>query len=145
MYQHILIPIDGSDLSQIGLTQGLALARALQARVTIMTVLEPFHIPSSEGVRLASVQQQFQRQARERAQGWLDAAAARAQQAGIPCDSHVHDEGQPYAAIVEYAAQAGCDLIAMCSHGRSGMAAMVLGSQTQKVLAKSKIPVLVYR
>ncbi|HYG42616.1 MAG TPA: universal stress protein [Bordetella sp.] len=145
MYQHILIPIDGSELSQIGLTQGLALARSLRARVTVMTVLEPFHVPASEGVRLASVQQQFQRQARERAQAWLDAAAARAHEAEVPCDSHLHDEGQPYAAIVEYAARAGCDLVAMCSHGRSGMAAMVMGSQTQKVLAKSKIPVLVYR
>ncbi|MBO9353782.1 universal stress protein [Bordetella petrii] len=145
MYQHILIPIDGSELSQIGLTHGLQLARALQARVTIMTVLEPVHLPASEGVRLASVQQQFRQQARERAQGWLDAGAERARQAGVECRTHVHEEGQPYAAIVDYAAQAGCDLVAMCSHGRSGMAAMVLGSQTQKVLAKSKIPVLVYR
>jgi len=145
MYQHILLPIDGSELSQIALAQGLALARSLKARVTIMSVLEPYHIPSSEGVRLAAVQQQYVRQARERAQAWLDAAAVRAQEAGVSCDTHVHDEAQPYAAIVEYAAQAGCDLIAMCSHGRSGMAAMVLGSQTQKVLAKSKIPVLVYR
>lgn len=145
MYQHILIPIDGSDLSKIGLTQGLALAQALQARVTIMTVLEPYHVPASDGVRLAGVQQQYQRQARERAQNWLDAARARAQEAGVPCEIHLHDETQAYAAIVEHAAQAGCDLVAMCSHGRSGMAAMVLGSQTQKVLAKSKIPVLVYR
>jgi len=145
MYQHILLPIDGSELSHIGLTQGLALARALQARVTIMTVLEPVHIPSSEGVQLAGVQQQLQRGVRERAQGWLDAAAARAREAGVSCGTRLHDAGQPYAAIVECAEQLGCDLIAMCSHGRSGMAAMVLGSQTQKVLAKSRIPVLVYR
>lgn len=145
MYQHILLPIDGSELSQVGLTQGLALARALKARVTIMTALEPVHIPSTEGVRLPGVQQQLQRQARERAQGWLDAAAAKARDAGVACTTHMQDGNQPYAAIVECAEQIGCDLIAMCSHGRSGMAAMVLGSQTQKVLAKSQIPVLVYR
>ncbi|MCD0503309.1 universal stress protein [Bordetella petrii] len=145
MYQHILIPIDGSDLSQIGLTQGLALAQALRARATIMTVLESFHVPSSEGVRLAQVQKQFERQAHERAQQWLDAAAAKAEAAGVSCQTLLCDQGQPYVAIVEVAAQRECDLIAMCSHGRSGMAAMMLGSQTQKVLAKSKTPVLVYR
>lgn len=145
MYQHILLPIDGSELSQIGLARGIELAQALRAKVTVMTVIEPLHLSASEGVQLPGVHQQLRQQSRARAQAWLDAAADRARQAGVDCATHVHEESQPYVAIVDYAADAGCDLIAMCSHGRSGMAAMVLGSQTQKVLAKSKLPVLVYR
>ncbi|GAB1579268.1 universal stress protein [Bordetella petrii] len=145
MYQHILIPIDGSELSRLGLTNGLALAKALQARVTIMTAIEPINVLSGETVQFASVQQQYERQARERARQWLADAADQARQAGVACDTAIRENSQPYLSIIECAAQGGCDLITMSSHGRSGMAAVMVGSQTQKVLTKSKIPVLVYR
>lgn len=145
MYKHILIPIDGSSLSDAGLAQGLALARALGASVTIVTAYATFHAPSMETVQLEGVRAVYEHQASELARSYLAEAEAKAKSAGVPCHTEMRESDTPYQVIIDIAMTQGCDLIAMSSHGRSGMAALLLGSQTQKVLAHSTLPVLVYR
>lgn len=88
---------------------------------------------------------EYQDQIRVQAERLLSAAATQAREAGVPCETLRATDEDPYRAIINAAAERGCDLIAMASHGRRGMAAVVLGSQTQKVLAHSATPVLVYR
>lgn len=145
MYKHILIPIDGSALSNTGLAQGLALARALGASVTVVTAYSTFHAPSMETVQLEGVRAAYEHQASELARSYLAEAETKAKEAGVPCKTEVRESDAPYQVIIDIAMTQGCDLIAMSSHGRSGMAALLLGSQTQKVLAHSTLPVLVYR
>jgi nucleotide-binding universal stress UspA family protein len=108
MYKHILIPTDGSPLSEMAIRQGILFAKSMQARVTAMTVSIPFHAFALDPVM-------------------------------------VSDTPGQYEAIIDAARKGGCDLIFMASHGRKGMSALVLGSETVKVLTHSKIPVLVCR
>ena len=145
MYKHILIPIDGSSLANSGLEQGLALARELGASVTVLTVYSHFHMPSMETVQLEGVRQVYEHQAKELASSYLSEAAGKASAAGVACATELRESDTPYQVIVDVAMTHNCDLIAMSSHGRGGMAALLLGSQTQKVLAHSPLPVLVYR
>lgn len=150
MYQHILIPIDGSDLANTAIDKGLALAKALGARVTVLTVVEPYPHMAAEAVQLGGLRKEYEKQVHARASEWLEpagakAAGAKAAAAGVPCELLKRDADMAFRAIVETAAERGCDLIAMASHGRGGVAAVLLGSQTQKVLAHSQVPVLVYR
>ncbi len=145
MYKHILIPIDGSSLANSGLEQGLALARALEASVTVLTVCSPFHAPSMETVQFEGVREVYENKARELASSYLSEAAGKASAAGVACVTEMRESDAPYQVIVDVAVTRNCDLIAMSSHGRGGMAALLLGSQTQKVLAHSTLPVLVYR
>jgi len=88
---------------------------------------------------------EYQDQIRAQAERLLSAAASQAREAGVPCETLRATHEDPYQAIIDAARERHCDLIAMASHGRRGMAAVVLGSQTQKVLAHSTTPVLVYR
>jgi nucleotide-binding universal stress UspA family protein len=145
MYKHILIPIDGSSLANTGLEQGLGLARDLGASVTVVTAYGTFHMPSMETVQLEGVRKTYEHQARELARSYLAEAELRAKALGVPCTTEMRESDTPYQMIIDIAMTQGCDLIAMSSHGRSGMAALLLGSQTQKVLAHSTVPVLVYR
>lgn len=133
MFRHILIPSDGSAASQLAVNAALRMARESGARVTAIHVLP-------EEPALVS------HHAAQPAEDEILAGIAR--QAGnlhVNCTTlQVHAE-QPHAAIIATALQRGCDLIAMASRGRSGLASLMLGSQTQKVLTHSKIPVLVFR
>lgn len=134
MYQHILVPTDGSSLSAEAVDQALQLAKPLKARLTLLTVTRPFHVFAAEPGMVTATPQQYLRAAQ-------DKAAA----ANVPCEAIQLESEHPYQAIIETAVKRGCDLIAMASHGRRGIAAIVLGSETVKVLTHSKIPVLVYR
>jgi nucleotide-binding universal stress UspA family protein len=145
MYKHILIPIDGSSLANSGLEQALALARELGASVTVLTVTSPFEMPAMETVQLEGVRGVYENQTRELAASYLSEAAGKASTAGVACVTEMRESESPYQVIVDVAMTRNCDLIAMSSHGRGGMAALLLGSQTQKVLAHSTLPVLVYR
>lgn len=145
MYKHILIPIDGSSLANAGLEQALGLARTLGARVTVATAYGSFQMPSMETVQLEGVRHAYEHQARKLAASYLADAEVRAKALGVPCSTEMRESDTPYQMIIDIAVTQGCDLIAMSSHGRSGMAALLLGSQTQKVLAHSTVPVLVYR
>ena len=145
MYKHILIPSDGSELSEKAVKQGLALAKSIGAKVTAITVSETFHTFSVDPVMVSDTPEQYQRDCEARAEKYLSVAKNAAKAAGVPYDGmHVmHDH--PYEAIIKAAKDKGCDLIFMASHGRKGMSALVLGSETVKVLTHSRIPTLVCR
>lgn len=145
MYKHILIPTDGSRLSSEALVASLDLAKSLGAKATILTVEEPFHVFAMGAAQVAHSLNEYQDQIRAQAEQLLSAAATQAREAGVPCETLRATHEDPYQAIIDTARERHCDLIAMASHGRRGMAAVVLGSQTQKVLAHSATPVLVYR
>jgi len=132
MFRHILIPSDGSAASQLAVNAALRMARESGARVTAVHVLP-------EEPALASVSAQL-------AENTILADIARqAATLHVNCATLEVHADQPHAAIISTALQRGCDLIAMASRGRSGLASLMLGSQTQKVLTHSKIPVLVFR
>lgn len=145
MFKHILIPTDGSVLATEAVEKGIALARAAGARVTFLMVVEPFHVLSVDSVQLESTRSEYEKHAVGIARETLAAAAAKAEAAGVAAATIDGQDDQPFRAIVEAADARGCDLIAMASHGRRGMAALIIGSQTMKVLTHSKVPVLVYR
>jgi nucleotide-binding universal stress UspA family protein len=147
MYQHILIPTDGSELAERAVTRGLSLAKSLGAAVTVIIVEEPvptgwWSAAESRLAGIADITAKYDEEIKKHAASVLDRAANAAKQAGVSCDT-VQVQGVPYEAIIATAKDRGCDLIVMSSHGRSGLSAVVLGSVTNKVLANSKIPVLV--
>jgi len=145
MHKHILISTDGSELSQKALDYGMELAQSVGAKVTVMTVSPPFHMFAVEPMLVTDTPDVYEKHAEEIAEKRLNAAKLSAAAAGIACQTlHVVHE-QPYRAIVDTAAKNACDLILMASHGRRGVSAIVLGSETVKVLTHSAIPVLVFR
>lgn len=146
MYQHICLPSDGSPLSEHAVAQGLALAKSMGARVTVMSVIQPFHVHAvaPEQLMVAS-NEDYLRATREATARHLDAIAARAKDLGVACQTLAVVDELPWQAIIDTASERGCDLIAMASHGRRGIKALLLGSETLKVLTHSTIPVLVYR
>jgi nucleotide-binding universal stress UspA family protein len=145
LYKNILIPTDGSELATIAVKHGVALAKEIGAKVTGVTVTEPFHVLSLAPTQLEYTRSEYKKDSQVRAEKALSSISAAANTAGVPSETlHVEHE-HPYQAIIETAASKGCDLILMASHGRRGVAAVVLGSETVKVLTHSKIPVLVYR
>jgi nucleotide-binding universal stress UspA family protein len=145
MFKHVLIPTDGSELAEEAVEKGLAFARSAGAKVTFVTVAEPFHIFSGETAQLESTRAEYERHASEHAKAILARAEAKAAAAGVPAGTVELADDHPYDAIIRAAERAGCDLIAMASHGRRGLSAVVLGSQTVKVLTHTRIPVLVFR
>ena len=145
MYKHILVPTDGSPLSLKAVKTASALARTCKAQVTAIHVMRPFDPPmSSEGVvfRAANLVQEYEKGTRRNAQKVLAKVAVAM---GAPCEKVAVFHPNPWQAIVKTAAAKKCDVIVMASHGRGGLASLFLGSETQKVLAKSKTPVLVCR
>lgn len=145
MYKHILIPTDGTILSASAVDQGVKLAKDLGARVTVIHVTEPFHTFSLDPDQVSETAGDYEKRTAERTRHYLDAASDNAKAAGVPCEVAAVEHEHPYEAIIGAAATRGCDLIAMASHGRRGVSALVLGSETTKVLTHSNIPVLVYR
>lgn len=145
MYTHLLLPTDGSPLSDLATDQGLALAARLGARVTILTVIEPFRTFNLSEELMADVRVSYERSARESAERLLQAAAAKASAAGVAATTLVGEDEHPHTSIMQTADEAGCDLIVMASHGHRGVSALLMGSETQKVLTHSTIPVLVIR
>lgn len=145
MYRNILIPTDGSRLAEKAVTEGIALAKEIKAKITVLTVTIPFHIFSSDAEVLEDTRPQYEDRMRSRAAKLLGSVMDAARTAGVRSETvHIEHE-HPYRAIIDTATSKGCDLILMSSHGRRGVGAVVLGSETIKVLTHSKIPVLVYR
>jgi len=145
MYRNILIPNDGSELAGKAVEHGIALARRIGAKATVLTVLPPFHVFTTDTQMLEDAPAQYKARMQQHAEKTLGAVAHTAQAAGVACEMvHVEHE-HPYQAVIDTAGSKGCDLIVMASHGRHGISALVLGSETVKVLTHSKIPVLVHR
>ncbi|GAA5069568.1 universal stress protein [Lysobacter panacisoli] len=145
MYHHLCLPTDGSALSEHAIEQALILAKTLHARVTAVFVTQPYHVFAVTPEQMVAVRDDYERETRDAARHHLRSIESRAHAASVPCDSVVVEDESPYQAIIAIARERGCDLIAMASHGHRGIKAMVLGSETQKVLTHSSIPVLVYR
>jgi nucleotide-binding universal stress UspA family protein len=148
MYKHILISTDGSELSQKAIEHGMALAAALGANVTALTVTVPFHAMDSDPkpvVEIPGAADFVHEILHGHSKRYLEAAEGVARGKGVVCETVQIEHQHPYAAIIETAEGRGCDLIVMASHGRRGISAIVLGSETVKVLTHSSIPVLVHR
>lgn len=140
MYRHILIPTDGSEIAEHGVAHGLALAKAVGAKVSAIFVVEA--VPGGTGRFLEAVATYVELR-KEEAKSVLDRVAKAAKAAGISCDTIQAESGQPHQAIIAAAEDKGCDLIVMSSHGHSGLSMLLIGSVTNKVLTQAKTPVLV--
>ena len=145
MYKHILIPTDGSELSARAVREGMAFAKSIGAKVTALTVTPPFHTITVDPVMLTDMPEQYERASAAAASCYLDAAREVSRTSGVTADvlHVVHDH--PHEAIIDAARENGCDLIFMASHGRKGVSALLIGSETTKVLTHTTIPVLVCR
>ena len=145
MYKHILIATDGSDVAQKGVDHGLALAKALGAKVTAVTVTEPMAAMLVGEAAMALPMEEYDRVASADAARILAGVSGRAAKAGAACEVvHVKDQ-YPAEGIVDTAKARACDLIVMASHGRRGLSKLLLGSQATRVLTASEVPVLVCR
>lgn len=144
-YRRILVPTDGSALSQQAVQEALKLASATDAAVVFLTVSEPFHLVSSSVDMIEATRDVYESEAEAHADAVLKQAATWASRAGVPYVTVRIRAEHPHDAIIKIARERNCELIAMATHGRRGLSAMVLGSVTQKVLAFSTIPVLVLR
>jgi nucleotide-binding universal stress UspA family protein len=147
MYRHILIATDGSELAEHAVTDGVSLAKSVGAKVTVIMVAELWLGTQSSLLQPWSLQElsKYNEEAKKQAASVLNRAENAAKQAGVSCDTLQVEGVQPYQAIITTAADRGCDLIVMASHGHGGLSAVVLGSVTNKVLTHTKLPVLVVR
>lgn len=148
MYKHILIATDGSKIAQAAVEHGLALAKSLGAKVTLLTVTEGWSVLKMAQKAEAGVRDpidDFRKLADQHAADALARAQSAAQALGLACQSEHIRESHPAEAIVAAATSHNCDLIVMGSHGRRGIGQLMLGSQTAHVLAHTAVPVLVYR
>lgn len=146
MYKHILIPTDGSDLAEHGVTEGLSMAKSIGAKVTVVVVEVPFNVMSVRESRARHLGEEFEKhneQSNKHAAAVLAHASDKAKAINVSCETLQVEHEQPYQAIIAAAKKKDCDLIVMASHGRSGISALVLGSVTNKVLTHTKTPVLV--
>ena len=147
MYKHILVPTDGSELSDKALDHALGLARALNARLTVFYASPEYPTPIvAEGLVLEPISlAEYESRANEQAQRILERTRARAEALGIACDVVHRIASVPWEAILDTAREVGADAITMASHGRRGLAALLLGSETQRVLIHTELPVIVVR
>jgi nucleotide-binding universal stress UspA family protein len=147
MFKHILIPTDGSELSRQTAQRAVSFAKEAGASVTVFFAKPEYPITYyGEGALIdPTTPEKFANLMSEQAAGYLGEIEKICADAGVPCNVASSTSDVPYEAIIEAAETAGCDLIFMASHGRRGFSAMLLGSETNKVLTHSKIPVLVYR
>jgi len=148
MYANILLSTDGSDVARKGLEHGIALAKALNAKVTVITVTEPLPIDYGGGhaggwIPTPEEFDRFEAANKQHAGKVLDAARSMTEQLGISAEFLHVPNAHPATAIIETAKSRGCDLIVMGSHGRRGLRKLLLGSQTSEVLVDGSVPVLV--
>jgi len=144
MFKRILVPTDGSDLSNKAVAAAIDLAKALKAAMVGMTTLEPYSYSNLSEYRPETLDDYESRMDQVGAER-LAKLADMATQAGVPIETVTVKSFLPYEAIIDTAKGKGCDLIVMASHGRRGLNAVLLGSETQKVLTHSSVPVMVYR
>ena len=149
MFKHILLPTDGSKLSNKAVKQAIETAKALGAKITAVHVVSSYHLGQpDEGFALperAAMTKHLAEEEADRAKKILGSVKEAAQMAGVACDVVAATSDVPYEMIIDQATRFDCDLIVMASHGRRGLQGILLGSETQKVLTHSKIPVLVCR
>ena len=147
MFKHILVPTDGSALSLRAARSAVSMAKAHRARITVLYAAPEYH-PDISGdyfpanfVPLAV----FEKQIQKTADKYLGQIKKLAGVGGVQCSALYASNDSPYQAIIKAAKAHKCDLIFMASHGRSGIAGLLIGSETNKLLTHCKLPVLVYR
>ena len=146
MFKNILIPTDGSELSQRAVRAAAELAMVHHSRLTGVHVIPDYHLLIAyEGAFDPVTEERIEEEAKSRAETYLAFIRKTAEDAGVPCDTVCETSDHPHDAILKTAAARKCDLIVMTSHGRKGLAAVLLGSETRKVLTHARIPVLVVR
>jgi nucleotide-binding universal stress UspA family protein len=145
MYKNILLPTDGSELADKAVKSGIAFAKETNAKITVLTVSAPFHVFTFNTQAVEDTQEEYRKRMQEHITKTLQVVAGAAKAAGVACEAVHLEHEHPYQAIIDTAKAKDCDLIIMASHGRRGISAIVLGSETLKVLTHSKIPVLVHR
>ena len=145
MFKHILLPTDGSELSEAAIQKGVQFAKSINAEVTGFHVIVPFHVFSLRTGILGDTKEQYERQSKGQAEQFLGVIKKVAEKAGVSCDTDCVTSSHPYEMIIKAAEKKGCDLIMMASHGRRGLQGLLIGSETHKVLTHTKIPVLVFR
>lgn len=145
MFKHILAPTDGSASSELAIQSIMRFARDIGARVTGLHVIQPFHVLSMRPELIEATPEQYEVESEERARTYLLSAQQYANELGVDCETVIVRGDKVYAAIVQASYDQQCDLIAMSSHGRKGVRALLMGSETQNVLTHAQIPVLVFR
>jgi nucleotide-binding universal stress UspA family protein len=138
MYKDILIPTDGSPLSELAIRQGIKLGKSIGAKVTAVTVFPPFHAIAVEPMMITDPPEQYQKDCDALGEKYLRVVRDAARETDIPCEVVRVMHEHPYQAIIDTARTRECDLIFMASHGRRGVAALVLGSETTKVLTHTR-------
>ena len=148
MFKHVLVSTDGSPLSLKGIKAGVRLAAALGAKVTGVCVIPPWRTPVySEGITYGVPRSpaQYKEAMEKSARKALAAVEIEAEMAGVPCATQFVTAERPWEGILRVAKARRCDLLSIASHGRGGLGGLLIGSETQRVLAHSKLPVLVTR
>lgn len=144
MYKRILVPTDGSEVTAKAVAAAIGLARDSGGRIDTISVKEPFPYSAISEMQPTPPQEFFDAQERI-ASARVETVVNACRTAGITVEGHTVEALHPWEAIIEHAKSTGCDLIVMASHGRRGMAALLLGSETQRVLIHTTLPVLVVR
>ena len=147
MFKHILVPTDGSSLSADTVKRAVVFAKEIGAKISFFYAKPDYPVAYyGEGALIdPTTPEKFAEMADKQAKEILGAAEAAAKASGVSCAAVSTISDIPFEAIIEAAAASTCDLIFMASHGRKGISGLLLGSETQKVLTHSKVPVLVYR
>lgn len=144
MFKRILVPTDGSEISEHAVAIAIGMAGALGAEIHTLCVKAPFAFGAVPDMQPTPPQELFDAQERAAARN-VGAVIAACDAAGVSCHAETMEALQPWEAIVEHGVRNECDLLVMGSHGRSGLATLFLGSETQDVLKHTRIPVLVVR
>ena len=144
MFKRILVPTDGSEITTKAIDTSIELAKAVGAKLYTISVKEPFPYSAISEMQPTPPQEFFDAQERIAARR-VQAVVERSTAAGVPCEAHTVEALHPWEAIIDHAAKMECDLLVMASHGRRGVSALLLGSETQKVLTHTKVPVLIVR
>ncbi len=145
MFKHLLLPTDGSPSSEDAIGKAIAFAKDAQAQVTGLYVMPEFQVLTYRVEMVEDTKAEFAADCRAHAKRYLDVIRLAADHAAVSCRVVSVSSDHPFEAIIEFAEKNGCDLIVMASHGRQGLRALLLGSETLKVLTHSTIPVLVFR
>lgn len=145
MYKNVLIAFDGTELAEKALAHAIDLAKASGGKITVLNITLPWTSVAAGEVAIMFPPEEYEKGAASEAAKRLTKAAEEAALRGVPCDVLHRSDAQPHKAIVETASEKGCDLIVMGSHGRRGIAGLLLGSVAMKTLTHAHIPVLIYR
>jgi nucleotide-binding universal stress UspA family protein len=145
MFKHLLVPTDGSPLSSKAARAAVEFARAVDGRITALSVAEPYPYSALAESAYLPDQARYEKEMQDHACQFVDEVAELASAAGVPCDTRVGLSFSPYEEIAATAKELACDAIFMASHGRKGINRLFVGSETQKVLAHTTLPVMVFR